>query len=279
MELELTYDDADAIPEGMADLYTERDGAWHFTAIPGIKTQADVDKVTGALNAEKTRRAELGRAVDDWRKLGETPEAVRSQLDRIGELEVAANGRLDDKAIEEMAKKRADARVAPIQRRLDEAMAERDELRTSNAALKKDGRTRDVRDSLRTAVIDAGIEKWAHDDALRWGTGVFDVTDEGVVQTADGRGVPAGMSPTEFYAWVQQDNLRPGWFGSNSGGGAGGGKVRTGTVGGGPNPWAKDTWNRTQQRAIRKEHGDKVAEAMAKKVGSSLEAISPPEKS
>ena len=43
--LELSYDTKDAIPNGFAELYTEKDGKFVLTGVNGMKTQTDVDNV------------------------------------------------------------------------------------------------------------------------------------------------------------------------------------------------------------------------------------------
>ena len=68
MKLELIYDAADKIPDGMAALYTEKDGKFYFSAIEGLKTEGDVTRLQEALRKERADHADLKTQTGDLSK-------------------------------------------------------------------------------------------------------------------------------------------------------------------------------------------------------------------
>ena len=53
VKLKTIYDKQEEIPEGFGELYAERNGKFELTAVEGVKTQADIDRVQTALVKER----------------------------------------------------------------------------------------------------------------------------------------------------------------------------------------------------------------------------------
>ena len=53
VKLKTIYDKQEDIPENFGELYTEKNGKFELTAVEGVKTQADIDRVNSALVKER----------------------------------------------------------------------------------------------------------------------------------------------------------------------------------------------------------------------------------
>ena len=77
MKLSMTYASKEEIPSGMEALYAEKDGAFVFCAIDGLKTSEDIDKVMGAKAHEvAARKAAEKKAADLERQIGELTDKL-----------------------------------------------------------------------------------------------------------------------------------------------------------------------------------------------------------
>lgn len=272
MPLKVIVDKLDDVEEAVRDLYVERGGRYELSVeipgVEGVKSFTDFSKLNDALRKERndhkvTREkfAPLGdRKVDD----------VLSQLDRIAELEAAASGKLDETQLNTLVETRLRTKLAPLERERDTLRGEvtkRDELLQGYAAR---DRQRSVHDSVRKA---AGVSKLldtALEDALLLAERVFDVDEDGVVTAKDGVGCTPGITPE---AWlVEMQNKRPHWWGATQGGGANGNRGGGGGVG--PNPWAAETWNMTEQAAIYNQSPDR-ANRLAAAAGTTVGGARP----
>ena len=129
MDLEAIYDSEEDIPEGFASLFTEKNGKWELTGIKGIKTDADVARLQKSLHAaqkdNKDLKAKAGKGNGPWGDLDY--DETMAKLDRIPELEAAAEGKLDDAKIDDIVAKRLESKLnskmAPLTRQLKETAA------------------------------------------------------------------------------------------------------------------------------------------------------------
>lgn len=278
MALELVYDNKEDIPAAHAELFTEREGKWHLTEVSGMKTQADIDRLNTSLTKERKDHKDTKAKVATWAELGESAEKVKEQLDRIPELEIAANSnKTDEEKIKELAEKRADslinAKTAPLEKELKKVQDELNTATELNTKLTGESNTRTIHDAIRGASTgDLKIREEAMEDALMLGTNSFEINEEGKVVTKDGIGVTPGVPPTEWLKEVIEK--RPHWLPDSAGGGAKGSKGK----GNGTNPWTKDNWNLTEQGKVIKEQGMEVANNLAKSAGSQVGAVLPPAK-
>lgn len=281
-KLKTIYEKADEIPEGYADLYVERNGKMELTGIDGVKTQADIDRVQGALRNEKT---EHKAAKDALLKFGDlNPDEVHSQLDELAETRarldaLTKEGKIDETKLEPIIEARLRAKIAPLER--DKLLLTR---QLAEAAKATEDAVKD-RDGLRTTLTESSIERaireaavnsklipTAVEDAVAQGVRVFEVVDGGEIITRDGVGVTPGIRPADWLKDMQEK--RPHWWPPSVGGGAGGGG-RGGVVDRANNPWSKEGWNMTKQGTVIKTLGADKAKAMAEAVGSFIGSAHP----
>lgn len=262
MGLKAIVDNLDDVEEKYQDLYTQKGDKYELTGVEGMKTQADIDRLQSALTKERADHKIVRERIG---LLGERKiEDVLEQLDRIPELEAAANGKLDDKQIEQLVEGRIRTKLAPIERERDTLrgqLGEKDKL-IEGYSVKE--RTRAIHDAVRAAAATAKVLPEALEDALMLAERVFEVTEDGKVTTRDNVGVTPGVEASVWFTDLQAK--RPHWWGPSAGGGAGGNR---GGAGGGANPWSADGWNMTEQGRVLKENRSR-AEQLAKAAGTSI---------
>lgn len=272
MKLKAVIDSLDGLDDAFHGLYTEKDGKFLLTGVEGIKTQADVDRVNRALVAEKAahkatkdKLAPLASYLDDV-------DATVAKLDKYDELEQAAAGKIDEKAIEGIVATRLKSQMTPLERRAAAAEAERDALKAANGELTAKEKRRIIHDAVRTAAVKSKMLDTAMDDALMLAERVMEVDEDGNVLTKDKAGVTPGIDVTTWLTEVQPK--RPHWWPASQGGGA------KGSGGGGGfsnNPWTAEHWNMTEQGRILNENPTR-AENMAKSAGTTIGGRKPAKK-
>ena len=98
------YDSVDDIPESVdnfRELFTEKGGRFELTGFTGIKTEADVARIQAGAEKERNDHKATKEKFSIWSDLDHAE--VMAKLDRIPELEAAADGKLDVAMIEELA--------------------------------------------------------------------------------------------------------------------------------------------------------------------------------
>lgn len=277
--LKPTYEKIDDVPEAHRELYTEKGGKWELTGVEGVKTTADVDRLSKSLHAAQEDNKKLKAALKAFEPLGK-PDEVQAKLDRIEELEAlaAAAGGTDEKKIEELVTKRVEGKLrsatTPLERQLKQINDERTALAEELTALKAEKTRRTLHDEIRAAAThkDVNMRVEAIEDAQILGERVFEVTTDGKVLTRDGvPGITPGLKPAEWLRDLQQS--RPHWWPETVGG-----KARGGAGGGGnpgENPWAADTWNMTKQGQFVRQFGMERAGKMAAAAGTTVGGARP----
>lgn len=260
-------DNLDGIDEKYHDLYVEKDGKFHFIQVEGLKPLSEFTTVHTALSKERNDHKDTKQKLAGF--AGLNPDEVRAQLDRIPELEIAATGKVDEKAIEAIVSTRIASKLAPIERDRDRLVREAMEKDNTIKSFVQGEKTRKITDAVRSAARTAKVLDTAQEDAILLAERVFEVTDEGSVVTRDGVGVTPGISPDIWLTDLRTS--RSHWWGPSAGGGATGGRSGTGS---GPNPFSADGWNMTAQGALIK--ADRVkAEQMAKAAGTTIGGAKP----
>lgn len=264
MDLELTYESAESIPDGFKELYTEKDGKHHLTGVVGLKTQSDVDYVKDILEKERQAHKGTKEKLGKWGDLDH--QDVTQKLARVDELEIMASGNKDefDKKLEELTEARIKSRVAPLELSVTEKDKTIAELQAEVQTLANEKVQRLVHDQIRAALKTAKTRAEAEDDILLLGDAIFEVDEQGKVITKENAyGFTPGISPE---VWLtQMKDKRPHWWPTSKGGDAPG----SGTPAFADNPWAKDTFNLTAQGIMLRDHPEKAAQ-MAKAAGVTL---------
>lgn len=259
--LKMKYKTREEIPAGMEGLYSEVGGEWVFTAIPGLKTQEDIDRVTEGLRKE---REDHKATKDKYRALGDRAvDDILADLDKIDEYKQAAAGKLDDNQINQIVETRIRSRLAPVERERDQLKQDITERDTRISQFEANENRRSIHDAVRAAGVKAKIRDTAMDDALLIGEHLFTRDESGNVVTKDGVGVTPGVSPEVWFTETQQS--RPHWWPESQGGGLNGGKGPAG----GSNPFSKDGWNMTEQGKLIRENRSR-AEQLAKAAGTTI---------
>lgn len=270
MAIKAVVDTLDDVPEQYRDLYSERNGKFELTAVEGMKTEADVTRLSSALEKERNDHKGTKKKFEVFgdRK----PEEILGMLDRIPELEAAAAGKLDDKAINELVEKRIGSKTGPLERQLKQLAQQNAELMQVNEGYKAKEVQRALHDSIREAFGKSqGIQAAALDDALMLGERMLTISDEGKIVTKEGVGVTPGVDAVVWLTEMQQK--RPHWWGPTQGGGAGGNNGR-GNGMDGKNPWSAENWNLTEQGRIYKENKSR-AEQLARSAGTTIGGAKP----
>lgn len=276
MKLKLKYDSQEDIPEGFADLYTEKDGVWHLTGVEGMKTTEDTDKLSKSLREE---RAAHKKTKDKLAKLGGDDvdiDEVVEQLDELEDLrariEAGEGGKVDEKKLEELVEARMKRELRPIERERDQLKSRNQELEGENTTLKTTINNGTIETKLRELATSEKVIGSAMDDIIFMGTHLFEVAEDGAIVAKEGaRGVEAGITPDVWLGDMKEK--RPHWWPQSQGGGAGGGSGPGGT---GSNPWSAKNWDLDAQGALIRQDRAK-AERLAKAAGSKIGAITPPE--
>lgn len=263
--LNAQYATQDEIPEAFRDLYEERGGQFHITKINGIKTDADVTRVTRSLTSEKEAHNTLKTS---WKNFfGERkPEEVQAILDRVPELEQAAAGKLDDEKINGIVETRVRSKLAPVERdnqTLKAGIAERDQ---KIAQFEQRETIRTIHDAVRADATKLKVVDSAVDDVLMLAERVFEVNENGETVTKDGmNGVTPGLSPQVWLTEMQ--SKRAHWWPASKGGGAGGSQgLPTGFAN---NPFSHAHWNMTEQGRLHNVDPAK-ARQMAEVAGTTV---------
>jgi len=273
------YDSQDSIPETITienarELFTERDGKWELTKLPDLQPSTSVSRLETAKAREvqehAATKAKLQDLIDGWGDL--TPDEVRAKLDRMPELEAAAEGKLDDDKIGELAEKRAAAKLqatlAPKERELAKISKERDDLLELVDGYRSADRERKIGDATRIAARAAKVLDTAEEDALFLAQSHLEVReDDGAIVTKEGltlggKSIPAGLDAAAWLAEIQES--RPHWWPPSQGAGARG---SGGGPKGGVNPWKPETWDATAQGKIAAERGTEAANRLAAAAG------------
>jgi hypothetical protein len=268
MALKAVYDKIDDIDEPYRELYSERNGKFELTGIEGVKTQADVDRLSTSLVKERDAHKATKTLVDTYGALGK-PEDLQAKLDRIAELEAAAAGKLDEEQINKLVEGRIKTRLAPTERekaKLDEALQEANKRLQAYEAKE---RQRTVHDAVRAAAVASKIQEHAMEDVLLLAERVFTVDEQGKVVVNEGTGYTLGIEPSVWLSEIQPK--RPHWWPASQGGG---GRGPMGGGAGGPNPFSHEGWNLTEQGKVYMDNPLR-AKQLAESAGTTIGGARP----
>jgi hypothetical protein len=284
MKLKASYATAEEIPEGYADLYTERNGQFELTGIEGVKSQADIDRISNALRKERDDHKKTRESLQAFGDLN--PEEVHTKLEGFDALNeqyeaLKANGGGTPEATENLIAARVKAALGPVerqrdqlQRRIEETQKQVAERENVIGELKTNMTQERIERTVRDAAAAAKLLSPAISDAILHSRGLFEY-EEGTnkIVTKDVNGVTPGLTPAEWLNDMKEK--APHWWPASLGGGAGGGGPNSGNLSNAQNPWSPEGWNITRQGQYIKQHGIEKATAMAERVGSKIGATKP----
>ena len=244
------YTDEAEIPDTFKSLYVKRGERWELNVaiegVNGVKSFSDFANIAEALRKERTDHKAVKASIA---KLGRPIDEVLADLDRIPELEAAAEGGADPKKLDKLVDARLQAKLAPVERELATA---RTQLTEAQAAIKthEEAKTRrQIHDQVREQATKLKLLPEALEDALMLSERVLELDDKGVALVRDESGYGVGLT-TE--GWLKElQTKKPHWWGPSEGGGAGGNRGSGGDRV--TNPWSKESHNLTLQGQITRD--------------------------
>ena len=244
MTLKYKFKTKDEIPAEHHSLYAERDGAWVLD-VDGAVEKTKLDEFRNNNVALAKERDELKKRFE-----GIDPDEVRKLADEKRRLEEAQQLKAGE--VEKVIEARVKAHKGDFDKQLAAATSERDALNARLVAIQID-------QGVIGAASKRGLRATAIPDITSRARGVFRlVSGVPTAFEADGQTVRPGkdgVTPMTLEEWVDaQVSEAPHLFESNAGGGAAGNG--SGGVGGGKapvkNPFARATWNLTEQMKLQK---------------------------
>lgn len=261
-------DSLDGVDESLHGLFSERNGKYEFDGVGGLKTQGDIDRLSRA--AEQERLAHKATKEKFQAFDGLDAETIHTQLDRVKELELAADGKLDDEAINKLVDSRLVTKTAPLERNLNKLTQERDSLVAENERYKQADIKRGILSKVTEALKESkGFNPAASEDVMLRAERLFELNEDGTVTAKDNVGITPGIPPAEWL--IEMQTKAPHWWGESGGGGA---RPGAGGGNGGVNPWTAENWNVGEQNKIMQANRPN-AERMAASAGSKIGGLKP----
>lgn len=277
MPLKAVVESLEGIDAGLHSQYKEVAGAdgkksYHLDVegvemLPPVRTLKDEAARRRIAERDATTKLSAYTSAFGDKKVDE----ILAVLDRVPELEAAVAAGGDPKKLEGIVEARLSGKLAPLQRDLQKAQTELAERDKALSAYQAKERTRNLQDAVRGVVKGlTGFQEHAIEDAFMLAERVFEQNEDGSFSAKEGMGVTPG---SDIAGWLtEMQAKRPHWWGPTQGAGAQGN--RGGAGGNGANPWAKGSWNLTEQgNVIRQDR--KRAEALAAAAGSRIGATRP----
>jgi hypothetical protein len=259
--LEAVRDSVDDLPDELKAEYTENSEGKFVLQVNGMKPQAEFDRVQGALSKERNDHSALKQRIRE--NFGEEKfEDIHARLDRIPELEAAAEGKIDDEKLNQMVESRLRTKIAPLERERDQLKSQLTEKDQRIGTLESNEKRRTIRDAVTAAARAAKVTDEALDDALLLGDTLFEVRDDdGKVVVKEGTSFTQGIEPSVLFTDLQ--SKKPHWFPQSAGGGAGGNRGGGGVT---RNPFSHEGWNLTEQGQLMNNDPNK-ADQLARAAG------------
>lgn len=267
--LKAIIDNLDGLPEQVHEHYVLKDGKYHLET-EGFRTQADVDKLTNALAKERNDHKAVKDLYRPISSLGLELDDIVAKLNKYPELELAAQGKIDDTKLEAIVNGRLKTATAPLERELGVLKTTLSERDTELNAFRMERRINTIHAEIRKAAEKSNMLPSAIEDALMAGERSFDIDETGRVVTKEGVGVTPGVDAVVWLTEMQPKRAH--WWPASVGAGAGG--RQTGGSGGGSNPFSHEHWNVTEQSRIYRENSRR-AEDLAKAAGTVVGGMRP----
>lgn len=266
MGLKAVLENLDDLDPSLHDHYKKDDKSGKY--VLDLEDTESLPRVSQLKNENaqwRIKHKDVSTKLQTFSALGDLTE-VQAKLDRIPELEAAAEGKLDETKINGLVEARLKTKLAPIERERDQYKTKVTELEGTVQEYTAKERQRMIGDSVRTAIgRSQGFNSHAVEDAIVFAERHLHVDEDGSVVTKEGVGVTPGV---DAVVWLQEmQSKKPHWWGTTQGGGAqGNGK---GGGAGGVNPFTHENWSLTEQGKLIKENRAR-AEQMAKAAGTTI---------
>jgi hypothetical protein len=261
MPIKAVYDKQEDVPEEWRGLFEEKNGKWCIQRIEGLVTQADLERVQGALNNEKKEHATTKTKLQAFGE--KTPEEVIAMGEKITELEARVPKPEEQKTLDErvqtLLNQQLAAKTGPLERQIKELTTKAETAIAENTQLKDTITKGKIKDAVVAAATKLKVINEAIEDVQLYAERVFEINADGKIVTRDNVGCIPGLEPENWLGDMKEK--RPHWWPTSNGGGAGGGN-NPGGGGGNDNPFSYAGWNRTKQGQVdpaKKEQLAKMA--------------------
>jgi len=261
MKLKAILENLDELPDSIdpRDLFVEKDGKFEL-AIEGVKTQADVDRLTKALSKERLDHRGTKDKVKGYGDL--TPESIQELQDELEELRASGEGkgkggRPSDEQVQKLVQLALEKERRPLDKKIKDLETQVTTLTGENVVLVGEKKKRVLVDAIREVTAgDKGVpirvEALGDVEMLAERVFTFDESDKPV--TKEGVGFEPGLSPRELLVQIQVAGTKPHWFKDTEGAGATGGKGAGAGKYTGVNPFDKATFNLSAGSKMFKEN-------------------------
>lgn len=246
----------------------------YMVDLTDVQALPDFTRMRTSLDKERNEHRATKEKFKPFAALGDPAEVI-AKLDKIPELEAAAEGKLDEGKINTIVESRVKAKLAPVERERDQFKAQVVEKDTVIAGYTAKERTTAIKGALGKAGREMKVLDTAAEDIELYGDRLFEVSEDGNVVTRDNVGVTPGLTPKQWLEDMQAK--RPHWWGATSGGGAGGNRFGPNSGGAG-NPWSAEGWNMTEQGKVLNTKGRAEADRLAKAAGTTVGGARPVKK-
>lgn len=250
--IKFVYNTAAEVPEALKEHYTEKDGKFVLQC-EGVKPSNEFETMQTSLNAA---RADVSRFKGILAKFGEhTPETISAMEEELAGLKT---GKSED--IEARVSAQVEVRTKNLARDLAAATQRAEKAEGDVKALKSEFNT----SKIDVAVMNVGSERFrkeAIQDAQLYARNDFEIDESGNVVTKETCTLGAGLSVAQWADKMLETKTH--WENENTAGKSKGGRERQQA---GNNPWAKESFNVTEQHRIMLADPTKAA-AMKKAAG------------
>jgi len=245
MALKVVLDSLDDVPEAIHSEYVEKDGKF-VLQLDGAFSAVDRDNLQKALKKERDEHKAAKQRLGKYGEL--TPEQIeelRSKNEELA-LQIETLGTTDEaertKKIDELADRRALARIKPIERQFNELKSQFEGVTGERDELRREKLTNKIISAVTDPVVlkEAGIVPDAVEDIKLWGLAHFEVDENGNVVSKESLGTP-GIPPKDVFGDFKTNGQRRHWFGTTTGAGATGGKGSDSLTG--DNPFVEGKFN------------------------------------
>ena len=272
MLLKTQLDSISHLPEAIQDLYSPSNGGFKLTGIEGIKTQEDINALSGSLANERAEHKATRARLAKWR--GMNFNDTQARLDSIPALEAelalarsnSTNGDLDS-----TVDRLTNLRMSGANRQISALKAELDELKTANASLVEEEHNRTIVRAMREAAIAAGVQSCAISDAEMLATTIMQLDESGCPVTRDGVGVIPGLDASQLLIDLKESRAH--WWAGDAASTHAPSMQRRVV---GKNYWTKEHWNMSLQNQLCKDDMP-AARRMAAAAGVEVDALNPPQ--
>lgn len=264
MPILVSYPNKEAVPAEYIGLYTEQpDKSYKLTGVAGIREEGEFQALQAKLTKSVADHTAATAVLQNIDKMGVKVDEIPALLTEVETLRKSAQGGKTDEQIAALVDTKVRQITAPLNKQLEDLTNTNKTLVTENETIKANQVKSEIRQAVQDAAVKAGVVGTAVEDVLLRAQMCFTKTEDGKILTGENHGCTAFVSPEVWLTELKQTS--PHFWPASAGGGSNGG----GNGSHGTNPWAKETYNVTEQFKMISENRE-MAEQMAKAAGATL---------